>query len=94
MCCTISQVHERGYIVRKSVVDSIFCRRIPTSSNGVYSCYFIQSLTPVFTGDVENLFDEGYSIIEDPQIATKTCLASPPSVCSTYVHPDKSINTN
>ena len=95
MCCTISQVHERGiHCQKEGGRQHFFGRRIPTSSNGVYSCCFMQALTSVFTGYVEDLFGEGYSFIEDPQIATKTCLASPPSLCSTYVHPDKSINTN
>ena len=68
-----------GYIVIKIVEDSIVSK-IPTSSNDVYSFCFMQALTPVFTDDVEDLFGEGYSFVEDPQIATRTCLASPPSV--------------
>ena len=87
MCCTISQVHEKVWKA------AFFCQRIPTSLSGIYSFCFMQVLTPVFTGYVEDLFGEGYTIIEDPQNATKTSLASPPSLCSTYVHPDKSINT-
>ncbi len=45
-------------------------------------------LIPV-PGDVEDLFGEVYSIVEDAQNSTKTCLVWSPLLWCTFVHPDQ-----
>ena len=89
MCCTISQVYEKvwkaafffveEYLLHQMVyIHSASCKHLLLSLQVTLRIYLVKV----------------YSIIEDPQIASKTCLASTPSLCSTNVHPDKSININ